>query len=364
MIKTWNFSAGPSTLPESVLQKAKEELTSYGDSGISVMEMSHRSTDFTVILKQAEQTLRELLDIPKNYQVLFLQGGASLQFSMVPMNLREKEKAAYIDTGSFSTKAQDEALRTGIEIDTIASSQDEYYTVISELPQNFSSYDYIHLTSNNTVEGTQFHSFPDTRDTPLVADMSSDLLSRPVDIRQFGLIYAGAQKNLGISGLTLVIIREDLLNKNPDLPNMLNYQAHAEKKSTYNTPPTFAIYISRLIFQWIKDLGGLEKMAELNRTKADTFYQYLDQSPVFQATVSPPHRSLMNIPFTTGKENWDKDFIDWCEKHKIKNIQGHRSVGGMRASIYNAMPLEGIEALIAVMKDFEKEKKKEATRNG
>lgn len=359
MRKVWNFSAGPATLPEVVLDKAKAELTSYEDSGMSVMEMSHRSTDFNDILKETERNLRDLLNISEDYHVLFLQGGASLQFSMVPMNLKEKGRAAYIDTGNWSQKAQDEAKRTGLDIDLIASSAEQNYTAIPDIPQDtqtISGYDYVHITSNNTIEGTQWDEFPDTGKTPLVADMSSDILSRPFDIEQFGIVYAGAQKNLGIAGLTLVMIRKDLLNKNPDLPKMLNYQTHAAKGSTYNTPPTFAIYISGLVFKWMKELGGLDKMKELNERKAERLYRYIDRSPIFKAPVPPRYRSCMNVPFVTGNEEWDQEFIDLCEQHQIKNMKGHRSVGGMRASIYNAMPMEGIEALIQVMKAFEEEK--------
>lgn len=359
MEKVWNFSAGPATLPEPVIEKAQEELTSYEDSGMSVMEMSHRSDDFTAILEETERDFRELLNISEEYSVLFLQGGASLQFSMVPMNLKGKGRAAYIDTGTWSKKAEDEALRTGINVDVVASSQEQNYTVIPDIPkdnQEFADYDYVHITSNNTIEGTQFHDFPDTGETPLVADMSSDILSRPFDMEQFSLVYAGAQKNLGMAGLTLVVIRKDLLNKNPDLPKMLNYQTHAAKGSTYNTPPTFAIYISGLVFKWIKKLGGLDKMRELNEVKAEKLYRYIDQSPIFKVPVPSQYRSFMNVPFVTGNEEWDEEFINLCDVHRIKNIKGHRSVGGMRASIYNAMPLEGIDALIDVMKEFEEEK--------
>jgi phosphoserine aminotransferase len=356
MREVWNFSAGPSQLPIEVLSKIQKDLFSYNNTGMSVMELSHRSGAFVSIVAETENRLRRLLNLPDDYAVLFLQGGASLQFSMVPLNLMKSKKAAYIHTGTWSHKARQEAERAGMNVEVLASSEDKNFTYIpdiSDLPDKKLDYDYIHLTSNNTIEGTAFKSFPETGKTPLVADMSSNILSEPLDVSPFGLIYAGAQKNLGIAGLTLIILHKKLLNLNPQLPNMLNYHAHYEKHSAYNTPPTFSIYVLSLVLEWLEKLGGLKQIAEKNRIKANKLYRHIEESYIFKSPVYKHSRSIMNIPFTTGDEALDKKFIKFSEKRNIQNIKGHASVGGMRASIYNAMPFEGVEALIEVMTDFE-----------
>ena len=356
MDRIYNFSAGPSVLPESVLQQAATEMTNYRGCGMSVMEMSHRSAVFQEIIDQAEQSLRQLLNIPENYRVLFLQGGASTQFSAIPLNLfGKKAKANYIDTGSWSKKAAAEARRYG-EVGVVASSADQGYVCLPDLSEI--SYDsdaaYVHITSNNTIFGTAWRQFPHTADIPLVVDMSSDFLSRPTDVKQFGLIYAGAQKNAGPAGVTLVIIREDLIGHAlPITPNMLNYKTAMDAGSMYNTPPCYAIYIMGLVFEWLIEQGGLEEIERRNRAKAELLYTYLDSSKMFRATVSEPYRSLMNIPFLTDDDNLNKAFISLSEEAGMANLKGHRSVGGMRASLYNAMPLEGVEALVTFMEDFE-----------
>ncbi len=354
MREVWNFSAGPAQLPIDVLKKAQEELLSYKKSGLSVMEMSHRSAEFQEIMEETEARFRRLLEISDEYAVLFLQGGASGQFLMAPANLKRNGKAAYIHTGNWSKKAYEAAEEVGMTIDVVGSSEDKNFSYIPAWPADFTGYDYVHITTNNTIEGTVFTKFPHTQGVPLVADMSSNILSEPLDVNQFGLIYAGAQKNLGIAGLTVVIIRKDLINMNPELPTYLNYQTHMEKDSAYNTPPTYAIYLSHLVLGWIEDLGGLEAIQQLNREKARLFYEYLDQSALFQPTVDGEDRSIMNIPFVTGDQTLDKEFIDYAGKQNIKNIKGHRSIGGMRASMYNAMPIEGVKALIEVMQEFER----------
>ncbi|UUX33733.1 3-phosphoserine/phosphohydroxythreonine transaminase [Fundicoccus culcitae] len=353
MREVWNFSAGPAQIPYEVLQKAQEEFLSYDNSGMSIVEISHRSSAFIKVMEETERKLRSLLHISDDYGVLFLQGGASLQFAMIPMNLKKIGKAAYINTGNWSVKAAEEAERVGMQVDVIASSDDKNFNYIPAWPTDFSGYDYVHITSNNTLEGTTFYEFPQTGDVPLVADMSSNILSEPLDVSQFGLIYAGAQKNLGIAGLTVVIIKKDLLKHQNQLPKMLDFNQHYEKESAYNTPPTFAIYILGLVLDWVAEQGGLERIAERNRTKAQLLYDYLDQSEMFQPTVFGKDRSIMNIPFITGDDALDKEFIQYCEQHKIATIKGHRLIGGMRASIYNAMPIEGVQALIDVMQAFE-----------
>ncbi len=357
MARVYNFSAGPSVLPEAVLKKAAEQMLEYEDSGQSVMEMSHRSKTFDKIIKDCEALLRELMQIPDNYKVLFLQGGASSQFAMVPLNLMNGSgKADYVLTGQWAKKAYSEAKRYG-KINVIASSEDKAYSYIPELdPAKFDpEADYFHICQNNTIYGTRYAKLPDTGKVPLVADFSSCILSEPVDVSKFGVIYAGAQKNMGPAGLTVVIIREDLIGKARDItPTMFNYQIHAEKDSLYNTPPTYSIYICKMVLEWLKnDIGGLEKMGEINRKKSSMFYAFLDSSKLFKATVSGEDRSLMNIPFITGNEDLDKEFIKAAEAAGFVNLKGHRSVGGMRASIYNAMPIEGVEKLIAFMQDFE-----------
>lgn len=353
MREVWNFSAGPAQLPLEVLKKAQEELVSYKNTGMSVMEMSHRSTEYQEIMDETEARFRRLLGVSKDYAILFLQGGASAQFLMAPMNLKQEGKAAFIHTGNWSKKAIEAAGEVGVQADIIGSSVDQNFSTIPEWANDFQGYDYVHITTNNTIEGTVYTEFPETEDIPLVADMSSNILSEPIDVNKFGLIYAGAQKNLGIAGLTIVVIRKDLLNLNPDLPAYLNYNTHVEKESAYNTPSTYAIYMSNLVLEWIEDLGGLDAVYDLNKEKANLFYDYLDNSKLFKATVFGENRSLMNIPFVTGDEALDKKFVAYAQEHQIKNIKGHRSIGGMRASIYNSMPIEGVEALIKVMQEFE-----------
>lgn len=355
MNRVYNFSAGPSMLPLSVLETAQKELLNYAGSGMSVMELSHRSQLFTDIIEQAEELLRDLLQIPENYKVLFLQGGATQQFSMVPLNLMKRGKAAYIDTGSWSKKAIAEAKKFG-DVDVIASSADRNYSYIPALDnlRLNDSYDYVHITSNNTIEGTAYSEFPETGDIPLVADMSSNILSEEIDVSQFGIIYAGAQKNIGPAGLTIVIIREDLIGGAKETcPIMLDYEVHSEKASLYNTPPTFAIYMAKLVFEWIRDLGGLKTIEKVNREKADVLYSYLDRSELFISPVEKGSRSLMNIPFFTRKEELDQDFIRQAKEAQLESLKGHRSIGGMRASIYNGMPLEGVQKLVEKMQEFE-----------
>jgi phosphoserine aminotransferase len=355
MREVWNFSAGPAQLPRPVLKRAQEDLLSYNNTGMSVMELSHRSEDFQEIMAETEIRLRRLLNISADYAVLFLQGGASLQFLMAPMNLKQKATAAYIHTGNWSQKAMTEAQNAGFKVDIIGSSADKNFTYIPKWETNFTPYDYVHITTNNTIEGTVFTEFPKTGEIPLVADMSSNILSEPLDVSKFGIIYAGAQKNLGIAGLTLVIIKKDLLHRVKNLPTLLDYQVHADKNSAFNTPPTFAIYMSNLVLEWLENLGGLEKMGELNKEKAQKLYAYLDQSSLYHTLVKGKDRSIMNIPFTTNDKKLNQKFISYAETQGIKNIKGHRSIGGMRASLYNAMPLEGVDALIHTLQTFEQE---------
>ena len=356
-MKIYNFSAGPACLPEAVLLKAQQELVTYGSSGMSVMEMSHRSADYEDIIKRAEKDLRTLLDIPENYRVLFLQGGASLQFSMVPLNLMTTYKRAYyVNTGMWSKKAIAEAKKTG-EVIVPASSEDKTFSYIPELtPDMFAGEaDYVHITTNNTIYGTRYTKVPETNGLPLITDMSSCILSEVIDVTKYGLIYAGAQKNIGPAGVTVVIIRDDLVGKAPSsIPTMLDYKIHADNDSMYNTPPTYGIYIAGLVFAHLLENGGVPAMQKINEKKAGMLYDFLDSSAMFRGTVEKKDRSLMNIPFVTGNEELDKKFISKCKAEGIVNIKGHRSVGGMRASIYNAMPVEGVEKLIEVMKDFEK----------
>ncbi len=359
MKRVYNFSAGPSILPESVLKIAAEEMLDYQGSGQSVMEMSHRSKVYDSIIKDCEKLLREVMNIPENYKVLFLQGGASSQFSMIPMNLMTKNgKADFVITGQWATKAQKEAARYG-EANIVASSKDKTFSYIPKLdPATFSKdADYFHICMNNTIYGTKFHTLPETGDVPLVADISSCILSEPIDVSKFGLLYAGAQKNMGPAGLTVVIIREDLLGEPLDkTPTMFDYRTQADNDSLYNTPPCYAIYIAKLVLEWVKnDIGGLEKMKELNEKKAAILYDFLDNSKLFKGTVVPEDRSLMNVPFVTGDEELDAKFIKEATANDFVNIKGHRSVGGMRASIYNAMPIEGVQALVDFMAKFEAE---------
>ena len=355
-MRVYNFSAGPACLPEAVLKRAQEEMLEYGGSGMSVMEMSHRSADYEAIIAKAEADLRTLMSIPENYKVLFLQGGASLQFTMVPMNLMNQfRRAIYVKTGSFAKNAISEAKKIG-EVVVAASSEDRTFAYIPELtPAMFEGdADYVHITQNNTIYGTRYPKLPETGDKPLVSDMSSMILSEETDVSKYGIIYAGAQKNIGPAGVTIVIIRDDLLERSADtLPSMLSYKVMAEKDSMFNTPPTYGIYIAGLVFEHLLENGGVAAMQKHNQAKAALLYDYLDQSSLFKATADKTSRSIMNVTFVTGNEELDKKFVSEAKKNGIVNIKGHRSVGGMRASIYNAMPVEGIKALIALMKDFE-----------
>lgn len=360
MNRVYNFSAGPSMLPESALKKAADEMLCYGNSGMSVMEMSHRSKDYEAIINDAEALLRELMNIPENYKVLFLQGGASSQFAMVPLNLMKKTgKADFVITGQWSKKAIQEASRYG-EAVKIASSEDAVFNYIPKLDKSTFSKDasYFHITLNNTIYGTRYTSLPDTGDVPLVADMSSNILSEVVDVSKFGLIYAGAQKNMGPAGLTVVIIREDLIGDPMDItPTMFNYEIHAKNGSMYNTPPTYSIYMMKLVLEWVKEQGGVAAMQKINEEKAAILYDFLDNSELFKGTVVKEDRSLMNVPFVTGNEELDAKFVKEAKEAGFVNLKGHRTVGGMRASIYNAMPVEGVKALVEFMKKFEAENK-------
>lgn len=356
MKRVFNFSAGPSMLPLPVLEKAQKELVNYRNSGMSVMELSHRSDLFTEIITEAEQLLRELMGIPKSYKVLFIQGGASQQFAMVPMNLLTKSgKADYVNTGSWSKKAIKEAEKFGA-INVIASSEAANFTYIPDVDNSMidPEADYVHVTTNNTIEGTAYAKIPNTGDVPLVADMSSNILSEEIDVSKFGLIYAGAQKNIAPAGLTLVIIREDLIGHAPEnCPAMLNYKTHSGSGSLYNTPPTYGIYMAKLVFEWLKELGGLREMEKINRKKAALLYDALEESNLFQSPVREDSRSLMNIPFVSNSADLDADFIKEAQAEGLETLKGHRSVGGMRASIYNAMPVEGVESLVTFIRDFE-----------
>ena len=358
MARVYNFSAGPSMLPLEVLGTAAKEMLEYGESGQSVMEMSHRSKVYDAIIKTAEADLREIMNIPDNYEVLFLQGGASTQFAMIPMNLMNKNKKAdFVITGQWANKAYKEAARYG-EAKAIASSADKTYSYIPKLnKEDFTpDADYFHICMNNTIYGTKWNELPDTGDVPLVADISSCILSEPIDVTKFGLLYAGAQKNVAPAGLTIVIVRKDLLGNAMDItPTMLNYVTHAENESMFNTPPCYTIYVAGLTLKWIKKLGGLEKMAEINKKKAAILYDFLDNSKLFKGTVVKEDRSLMNVPFVTGNDELDAKFVKEAAAAGFVNLKGHRSVGGMRASIYNAMPIEGVEKLVEFMAKFEKE---------
>ena len=357
MERVYNFSAGPSMLPLEVLKKAQEELLCYGDSGMSVMEMSHRSPEYEAIINGAEEALRKLMNIPANYKVLFLQGGASTQFAAVPLNLLSEHKCAdYIVSGQFSKKAAAEAKKYGdIVIAASSAGATPTFSVVPETERKDfrPDADYVHICFNNTIYGTKFHYIPDTGNIPLVADMSSCICSEPVDVSKFGLIYAGAQKNIAPAGLTIVIVRQDLVgNAREDTPAMLDYALQVENGSMYNTPPCWCIYMAKLVFEWILSIGGLEEMKRRNEKKASLLYDYLDSQSYYTATVDKKCRSMMNVVFVTGDAELDKKFAKEASAAGLKNLKGHRSVGGMRASIYNAMPYEGIEKLIAFMKDF------------
>jgi phosphoserine aminotransferase len=358
MARVYNFSAGPSILPESVLRRAADEMLDYQGSGQSVMEMSHRSKTYDAIIKECEALLREVMDIPDNYKVLFLQGGASSQFAMIPLNLMNKSgKADFLITGQWANKACQEASRYG-EAHVVASSKDKTFSYIPEWKQeDFTpDADYVHICLNNTIYGTRFTKLPETGDIPLVADISSCILSEPIDVSKFGILYAGAQKNMGPAGLTVVIIREDLIGNAKDItPTMFNYQIHADNGSMYNTPPCYSIYVCKLVLEWIKnEIGGLANMQDINEKKAALLYDFLDSSEMFKGTVEKKDRSLMNVPFITGNEELDAKFVKEAAAAGFVNLKGHRSVGGMRASIYNAMPVEGVEKLVEFMKAFEK----------
>ena len=355
MERVFNFSAGPSMLPEEVLQRAAAEMLCYEDSGMSVMEMSHRSPVYEKIIADAETLLRQVMEIPANYKVLFLQGGASTQFAAVPLNLlRFSGKADYILSGQFSTKAYQEAQKYG-DIVAVASSRDGNFSYVPKTQrQDFrTDADYVHICYNNTIYGTKFSYIPETGNIPLVADMSSCILSEPFDVSKFGVIYAGAQKNMAPAGLTVVIIREDLLGyARPDTPAMLDYKLMADNGSMYNTPPCYCIYVAKLVYEWILSLGGLQSMKERNEKKANLLYDYLDSQNYYIAPVQKESRSMMNVTFVTGNADLDKKFAAQASEQGLKNLKGHRSVGGMRASIYNAMPYEGVEKLVAFMKEF------------
>ena len=358
MARVYNFSAGPAVLPEEVLKEAADEMLDYKGTGMSVMEMSHRSKAYETIINEAEADLRELMNIPDNYKVLFLQGGASQQFAMIPMNLMKNKVADYIVTGQWAKKAYQEAQIYG-KANKIASSEDKTFSYIpdcSDLPISEDA-DYVYICENNTIYGTKFKTLPNTKGKPLVADVSSCFLSEPVDVTKYGVIYGGVQKNIGPAGVVIVIIREDLITEDtlPGTPTMLKYKIHADNGSLYNTPPAYGIYICGKVFKWIKKMGGLQAMKEHNEKKAKILYDFLDQSKLFKGTVRKEDRSLMNVPFVTGSEELDAKFVKEAKAAGFENLKGHRTVGGMRASIYNAMPIEGVEALVEFMKKFEKE---------
>ena len=360
MSRVYNFAAGPAVLPEEVLKEAADEMLDYNGTGMSVMEMSHRSKDFEVIIQDAERNLRELMNIPNNYKVLFLQGGASMQFAMVPMNLMKNRVADYIITGQWAKKAATEAEKFG-KVNVLATSADKTFSYIPDMSKIKVSNDadYVYICHNNTIYGTTYHTLPDTKEKILVADMSSDILSQPIDVTQYGLIFAGVQKNIGPAGTVIVIIREDLITDDVlnGTPTMLKYKIHSDNNSLYNTPPAYGIYICEKVFKHLKKLGGLEVMKVRNEEKAKILYDYLDSSKLFKGTVVKEDRSLMNVPFITGNKELDDKFIKEAKKVGIENIRGHRTVGGMRASIYNAMPIEGVKYLVEFMKKFEEANK-------
>lgn len=359
-MRVYNFSAGPAMLPVEVLEKAQKELVEYGISGMSVMEMSHRSKVYESIIGQAESKLRSIMSIPDDYAVLFLQGGASLQFAMVPLNLMVKSGTAdYIDSGMWSSKAIKEAKKFG-KVNVVASSKSDTYTHIpSYTKEQFNpEADYVYICQNNTIYGTKFNVLPDTGNIPLVADLSSCILSEKMDVTKYGIIFAGAQKNLGPAGVTVVIVRKDLIGQASEtVPTMLDYKTHLDNGSMYNTPPTYGIYILNLVLEWIEAQGGIEAIETKNKEKAALLYDYLDSSEMFKGTAAKEDRSLMNIPFVTGNEALDAQFVKEATAAGFVNLKGHRSVGGMRASIYNAMPTEGVKALVAFMKAFEENNK-------
>ena len=360
MSRVYNFSAGPAVLPEEVLKEAAAEMLDYNGTGMSVMEMSHRSKAYQAIIDEAEADLRELMNIPDNYKVLFMQGGASQQFAMVPMNLMKNKKAAYIVTGQWAKKAYQEAKMNCEEVE-VASSADKTFSYIPDcsdldIPEDA---DYVYICENNTIYGTKFHTLPNTKGKDLVSDVSSCFLSEPVDVSKYAMIYGGVQKNVGPAGVVIAIIREDLITEDvlPGTPTMLRYKTHADNGSMYNTPPTYGIYMCGKVFKWLKKQGGLAAMKEHNEKKAKILYDFLDESELFKGTVRKEDRSLMNVPFVTGNEELDAKFVKEAKEAGFENLKGHRSVGGMRASIYNAMPIEGVEKLVEFMREFEKNNK-------
>lgn len=358
MERVYNFSAGPAMLPVSVLEEAAEEMLNYKNTGMSVMEMSHRSKDYEAILDEAEASLRKLMNIPSNYKVLFLQGGGSQQFAMIPMNLMKNKEADYLLTGVWAKKAYEEAKLYG-KASVIASSADTNFNYIPDVTnlKISENADYVYICENNTIYGTKYWQTPNTKGKILVSDQSSCFLSEPVDVSKYGLIFAGAQKNVGPAGVVIVIIREDLITDEvyPATPTMLRYKIHSDNKSLYNTPPAYGIYICGKVFKWLIKTGGLEERAKINHEKAKILYDYLDQSCLFKATVRKDSRSLMNVPFITDSEELNDKFLKEAKSQGLINLKGHRTVGGMRASIYNAMPMEGVKALVAFMKKFEEE---------
>jgi phosphoserine aminotransferase len=357
MARVFNFSAGPAVLPEPVLEQAAREMLDWHGSGMSVMEMSHRGKEFISIHAEAEADLRELLAIPANYKVLFLQGGAAAQFAMIPLNLlRGKTSADYVNTGQWSKKAIGDAKKY-CKVNVAASSEASSYTRVPKQSEWKLDPDaaYVHVTTNETIGGVEFHWTPDTGSVPLVADASSHILSRPIDVARYGLIYAGAQKNIGPAGLTIVIVRDDLIGEAAaTTPSVFDFKIQADNDSMYNTPPTYGIYIAGLVFQWLKKLGGLDKMEAINIAKSGLLYDYLDQSEFYHSPVAKDDRSRMNIPFTLKSESLDSAFLKEAEARGLTQLKGHRSVGGMRASVYNAMPMEGVQALVEFMREFEK----------
>ena len=360
MARVYNFSAGPAVLPESVLKKAASEMLEYQASGMSVMEMSHRSALYMDIMDETENLLIKLMNIPDDYQVLFLQGGASLQFTMIPMNIMTANKTFdIIHTGAWTEKAIKEGGKLG-KVNVLASSEDRMYAYIPKLDHlKFNSdADYLHICYNNTIYGTKYNTLPDPGNTPIVADMSSCILSEEYDVSRYGIIFAGAQKNIGPAGVTIVIIKKDLMKRaDKNLPSMLNFNVHAENRSLFNTPPTYAIYMSKLVFEWLDSMGGVKEMEKINRQKASMLYDFVDNSKLYKGNVDKEFRSLMNVTFSTGSKELDTQFVKEAEKKSLTNLAGHKTAGGMRASLYNAMTLEGVQALVDFMKKFEIENK-------
>ncbi|MEJ2544519.1 MAG: 3-phosphoserine/phosphohydroxythreonine transaminase [Calditrichaceae bacterium] len=355
--RIFNFNAGPAAIPQSVLEEVRDDLLNYKGEGLSVMEMSHRSKSFDLIIKSAESLMKEVMGIPDGYKVVFFQGGATLQFAAVPMNLLPDDKSAdYVNSGSWSKKAIAEAKKLNKTINVIASSEDDNFTYIPRGYKITPGAKYVHITSNNTIFGTQYHDFPETGEVPLIADMSSDINCRKINVSKFGLIYAGAQKNLGPSGTTVVIIREDLLERSPEnIPSICSYKIIGGKDSLYNTPPTFGIYIIKVILEWIKDQGGLGKLEEINRNKAQMLYDTIDNSDFYRGTANEDSRSIMNVTFRLPSEDLEQKFVAEALQKGMLGLKGHRSVGGIRASIYNAVPMKAIETLVGFMADFEKQ---------